>query len=142
MKELLVVLDIEAAGVAYRDGTLDDHHGVGVHLQHGVDDGFNGRGVEEVLLAVVVGRGGDDHELGIAVAGLLVEGSLEREGPAGEVVLNVVVLDWGFLIVDEVDPSRDHVNGGNVVVLCQQGGDTETDIAGTCYGNLFHLKLS
>ncbi len=135
---LLLVFHIQRAGIPHGDGTLDDHHGIGVHLQHSIDDGLHSRGVEEVLLRVIVRRGRNDYKLGIAVAGLLVEGGLEAEGPVGQIVLDVVVLDGRLLVVHEVNTLGDDIDSGDIIVLCQQSGDTETDIAGTCNGN-FHI---
>ena len=129
----LPVLDVEAAGVADGDGALDDHDGVGVDLQHGVDDGLHGAGVEEVLLGVVVGGRGDDDELGVAVAGVLVEGGLEVEGLGGQVFFDVVVLDGRLFVVDHVDAFGDDVHGGDLVMLGEQCGDAHADIAGSCY---------
>ena len=71
------VFHIEAAGIAYGDGALDDHHGVGVHLQHQVNNLFHVRGVEEVLGAIVVGRRSDNHEVGITVTRLAVQCGME-----------------------------------------------------------------
>ena len=36
-------------GVAYRNGALDDHDGIGIHLHHQTDDFFYVRGVEVVF---------------------------------------------------------------------------------------------
>ena len=77
MLEFLGILDVKRAGVADGDGALDDHDGIGVDLQHGVDDSLHGTGVEEVLLRVIVRRGSYDHELGFTITCLLVEGGLE-----------------------------------------------------------------
>ena len=52
--------------VANRDGGFDDHGDVFVAVFEGFfDDVFDGGGVEEVALVVVVGRGGDDNEVGV-----------------------------------------------------------------------------
>ena len=65
--ELEGILDVEGTGVAYGDGALDDHDGVGVDAQDEVDDVLDVVGVEEVLDGIVVGGGGDDDEVGVAV---------------------------------------------------------------------------
>ena len=96
-------------------------HGMGVHLQQGVDDGLQGAGVEEVLLAVVVWvGGGDDDELGVAVACLLIEGGLQRQRLVGQIILDIVVLDGRHLVVDKVDTRGDNVDSGDVIMLCQK----------------------
>ena len=134
---LLLVFEVEAAGVAHRDGALDDHHCVGIDLENRIDDSLHGRGVEEVLLGVVVGGGSDDHKLGIAIAGLLVEGGLKREGLVGQIILDVVVLDGRLFMVHQVDALGDDIDSGDIIMLCQQSGDTQTYITGSCNG-YFH----
>ena len=136
---LLLVFHIEAAGVTHGDGALDDHHGIGVDLQHGINNGLHGRGVEEILLAVIVGGGSDDHELGIAVTGLLVEGSLEAQRLVGEIILDVVVLDRRLLMVHQINAFGNNVDSGDIIMLSQQSGDGKTDIAGTGNRNI-HKK--
>ena len=74
---LVSVFHVEVAGVAHGDGALNDHHCVGVHLQHRVDDGLHGTGVEEVLLGIVVGGSGDDDKLGVLITSFLVKGCFE-----------------------------------------------------------------
>ncbi len=134
--EFLSILNVERAGVAHGDGALDDHHSVGVHLQHGIDDGLDSRSIEEILLTVIVGGSGDDDELGITVAGFLVEGSLNAEGLVGKVILDIIVLYGRLLIIHQIDAFWNHVDTSHVVMPGQQGGDGKTDIAGTRNGNV------
>ena len=83
---------VEAAAVAHGDCGLDDHHSVGVHLQHQVDDLLHVGGVEVVPHRVVVRRCGDDHEVGAGVGLPAVEGSRQVEGLLRQVSLDVLVL--------------------------------------------------
>ena len=83
---------VEAAAVAHRDGGLDDHHSVGVRLQHQVDDLLHVGGVEVVPHRVVVRRCGDDHEVGAGVGAASVECRRQVEGFLRKVFLNVLVL--------------------------------------------------
>ena len=107
----------DGLGVAHRNGGLDDHDCVRIDLHHQIDDGFHCGGVEEVLLAVVVGRGGDDHEVGVRVGLLAVERGGEVQFLLGEVLLDVVVLDRGLTGVDHVDLRRDDVHSGHLMML-------------------------
>ena len=135
----LLVFHIEAAGVTHWDGRFDDHHGIGIHFQHCIDDGFDSGSVEEILLGVVVSGGGDDHEVGVAVTGLLVEGSLEAQRLVGEIILDVVVLDRRLLMVHQINAFGNDVDSGDIIMLGQQSGNGKTDIAGTGNRN-FHKK--
>ena len=136
---LLLVFHIEAAGVTHGDGALDDHHGVWIHFQDCIDDGLYCGGVEEVLLGVVVSGGGDDHEVGIAVTGLLVEGRLEAQRLVGEIILDVVVLNGRLFMVHQINAFGNDVDSGDIIMLGQQSGDGKTDIAGTGNRNI-HKK--
>ena len=89
----LGVLQVEAAGVAHGDGGLNDHDGIGIDLQHQVDDFLDMAGVKIVLYGVVVGRGGDDHEVGIGISPAAVEGGGEQQRLLGQVALDIVILD-------------------------------------------------
>ena len=132
---LLPVLHVEAAAVAHGDGGLDDHHGGGIDLQHQVDDLLHVRGVEVVPDRVVVRRGGDDDQLGVRVGLAPVEGSRQVKGLLRQVLLDVLVLNRGPAAVDQVHLLRDHVHGGDMVVLGQQSGEAQTYIAGAGYGD-------
>ena len=134
-QELQGVFLIQAAGVAYRYGTLDDHHGIGIDFQDEVDDVFYVVGVEEILDGVVVGGGGDDHEVGVAVGGAAVEGGGEPQFFFGEVFLDVLVLYGGDAAVDLVYFLGYDVHGGDVVVLRQEGGDAQAYVACACHGD-------
>ena len=132
---LLPVLYVEAAAVAHGDGGLDDHHGGGIDLQHQVDDLLHVRGVEVVPDRVVVRRGRDDDELRVRVCLASVEGGRQVQGLLRQVLLDVFVLDRGPAAVDQVHLLRDHVHGGDMVVLGQQSGEAQTYIAGAGYGD-------
>ena len=81
---------------AHRDGGLDDHDGLRVHLHHQLDDRLHRRGIEEVLPAVVVGRGGNDHEVRVPVGRFPVQRSGQVEILFRKVSFNVVILNETF----------------------------------------------
>ena len=64
---LLGILQIEVAGVTYRDGALDDHHCIRVYLQNQVDDFFYMGCIEVVLHWVVVGWCCNHYEVCILI---------------------------------------------------------------------------
>ena len=118
------------AGVADGDGRLDDHHGVRIDLEDQLDDFLDMGRVEEVLFRVVVGRGGDHDEGGVAVGGAPVERRDEVQRLLGEVALQVLVLDRALAAVDFFDFFRDDVHGHHFVVLGEERGDAQADITG------------
>ena len=141
-EELQGVALVERAGVTHGDGALDDHHGVGVDAEDEVDDVLDVVGVEEVFDGVVVCRRGDDDEVGIAVGGGAVEGGGEVEVLLGEVFLDIFVLDGRNAAVDLLHLFGDDIDGRHPVVLRQQRGDAQTDIARTGYGDFQILVFS
>jgi len=142
------IAEVEAAGVAHGDGRFDDHHGVGVDGQHEVDDFLDVGGVEVVLHGVVVGGGGDHDEVGVGIGRFAVEGGDEgamasllsligahagQEAAVAEVFLDVVVLDGRDTAVEFLDFLGDDIDGRHMVVLGQQGGNAQADVA--CAGH-------
>ena len=126
----------QARGVANRDGRLDDDPGVRVHRAHGGDGGLDGGSVEEVLIGVVVGGRGDDGVLGARIGlfhvdgGMQVKLALPRLGLRQE-ALDLVVLDGRLVVVDLLDLLGHDVQRVHLVVLREQDGEGQADVAGT-----------
>ena len=127
--------------VADRDGALDDHQDHRVDLQHMLDCILNGARIEEVVLVVIVGRRGDDDQLGRLVGSVLVHGRgqvelalpLER---LAEEALDLIVLNRANELIEFVRLRRRSGYSSNFVVLCQQHGQRQTDIADTGNGDI------
>ena len=101
------------------------------------------RGVEEILLGIVVRGSGDDDEVGAAVGGAAVERGrqVQRDGIAGsigasQVTLDVVVLDGAYTIVEQIDLFGNDIHGRHMVALREKRGDAESHITGSCYCNI------
>ena len=126
----------QARGVAHRDGRLDDDPGVRVHRAHGGDGGLDRARVEEVPVRVVVGGRGDDGVVGARVGlchvdgGVQVERALPRLGLRQE-ALDLVVLDGRYVAVDLLDLLGHDVQRVDLVVLREQDGEGQADVAGT-----------
>ena len=125
-----------ALGVSHRYRALYDHDSLGVDLHDQVYDLLHVARVEVVPHRVVVGRGRDDHVVGIPVGGLPVQGGHQVQVLLSQVFLYIFVLDGGFPAVDKVHLFRDDVHGGDVVVLAQQRRDAQADVAGAGDGDL------
>ena len=126
----------QTRGVAHGDGRLDDDPGVRVHRAHGGDGGLDRRSVEEVLVRVVVGGRGDDGVVGARVGighvygGVQVELTLPRLCLRQE-ALDLVVLDGRHVVVDLLDLLGHDVQRVHLVVLREQDGEGQADVAGT-----------
>ena len=135
------VLEVKTTAVANGDGGLDHHHGRGVDRQDKVDDLLHVGGVEVVAHRIVVGRGGYDHEVGVAVGRGSVEGSPQVKVLFGEVTLYILVLDGGAAGVDHVDLPGDDVYGGHTVVLGEQCRYAKPHVACPGYGYAVFLHI-
>ena len=126
----------KARGVADGDGRLDDDPGVRVHRAHGGDGGLDEARVEEVPVAVVVGGRGDHGVVGARIClghvdgGVQVELTLPRLGLRQE-ALDLVVLDGRHVVVDLLDLLGHDVQRVDLVVLREQDGEGQADVAGT-----------
>ena len=123
-------------GVADGDGRLDDDPGVRVDRAHGGDGGLDGARVEEVPVRVVVGGRGDDGVVGARVGlvhvhgGVQVELAFPRLGLSKE-ALDLVVLDGRLVVVDLLYFLGHDVQRVDLVVLREQDGEGQADVAGT-----------
>ena len=124
------VLDPGAFGEAHGHGGADHHGGTGVHGHDLTDDALHRRGVEIILVGVVVGGGGDQHQVRITVGAVAVGGGGQVQRTGGQVLLYLGVGDGGDAAVDKVRLLGDDVHGCDRVVLGQQDGHGQTDIAG------------
>ncbi len=139
------VLGAEASaglrGVTHRHGGLDHHHRARIDRHHVLDHRLDARGIEGVGLGVVVGGGRDHHEVGLAVGGLLVQGRREVQLAVGQELADLGILDGRAPLVQHRDPLRDDIHRHDPVVLGQQHGVGETDVAGTGNGNVHSSSL-
>ena len=130
----------QARSIADGNRRLDDDPGVRVHRANGGDGGLDGGSVEEVPIAVVVGGRGDDGVVGACVClcnvdrGVQVELALPRLGLRQE-ALDLVVLDGRYVVVDLLDLFGHDVQRVDLVVLREQDGEGQADVAGTGDGN-------
>lgn len=130
-----------AVGVAHRDGALDDHQHFRIDLQHMLNSILNGTRVEEMVFVVIIGRRGDDDQVCRLVGRVLVHGCDEVElalplERLAEETLNLIVLDRADELIKLVRLRRRGRNRSDFVVLCQQHGQRQADIADTGNGDI------
>lgn len=120
-------------GVAYGDSTFDDNDGAFVDTHHFAHHTFHGRGVEEVALHVVVRRSSDHYEVSFRISFCSVEGGGQVKRFFGEIALDIFVSYRRLSAIHQVYFLCYDIHGGDFVVLRQESGDAQTDIA--CTGN-------
>ena len=86
-------LPADGIGVAHRNGRLDHHDGIRIHLHDQPDHLLDMRRVEIVLHRVIVGRCGDDDKLRAGIGLAAIERGMEVELFLAKVFLDVFVLD-------------------------------------------------
>ena len=128
------------SSITHRNGGLDHHHGIGVHLQHQLNDLLHVSGVEEVLLGIIVGGSSNNHNVRILVGCFSVQRSHQIQRLFGQKFFDVIVLNGRNLLVDLLHFLGNHVHGHYLVLLRQKGGNAQAYIAGTGNCN-FHFIL-
>lgn len=88
--------------VAYRHSRLDDHQRLRIDLHDIVDDCFNTASIETVGGWVIVSRRRDDDVLGLGIGLVSVQCGAQAQRFAGEVILEVFVLDHALARGDDV----------------------------------------
>lgn len=135
----------QARGVANGDGRLDDDPGVRVHRAHCGDGGLDGRSIEEVLIGVIVGGRGDDGVVGARIGLFHVDGGMQVELTFPRLslrqeTLDLVVLDGRLVIVDLLNLLGHDVQRVHLVVLREQDGEGQADVAGTGDSNFYFFS--
>ena len=125
-----------ALRVADRHRGLDDHERAGIDPAHEREHRLDGRGVEDLLLGVVVRRRGDDDHVCRAVGLLGVHGGRERERLRAQKVRDLGVDDRRDAAVDVFGFGGGRGHGGDGVVLREQHRLRQTDIAHAGYGDV------
>ena len=108
----------------------------GIDPAHEREHRLDGRGVEDLLLGVVVRRRGDDDHVCRAVGLLGVHGGRERERLRAQKVRDLGVDDRRDAAVDVFGFGGGRGHGGDGVVLREQHRLRQTDIAHAGYGDV------
>jgi hypothetical protein len=116
--------------VTHRDGGFDDHHRRGVDTHHVLDHRFDGASVEVVGFGIVIGRRGDDDVVGTGVGIYLIHRGAKIQRLVLQVVIDLDVLDRRLLAVQHFHLLGDDVERDDFVMLGQQNGVGESDVAG------------
>ena len=107
----------DSSGKSNRDGGLNNHDGIGIISNDQLDDRFYRRGIEEVLLAVIVGRGCDNNEVSVFIRCFRIQSRCQIQVLLCQVLFNVLILDWRLFAIDEVNLFRNNIYRHDLMVL-------------------------
>ena len=94
-------------------------------------------GVEEILLRVVVGRNSNDDIFRILIGSLPIRRGRKIQISVLQIVFNELITDRRQMLIDQVHLITIHIHRDDLVVLCQQSGNTHAHIAHPRHGNLY-----
>ena len=114
---LLGILQIEATGITHRDGTLDDHHRIRIHLQNQVDDLLYVRSIEVILHRVIIGRSSYHHKVCILVSLLAIQCCHQIQRLLCQILLDVIILDWRNPLIQFLHLLRDNIHCTYMMML-------------------------
>ena len=137
----------DVPGVTYRDGRLNDDRrlilgrSVFCRLHDKFYDRFHSAAVKEVLLGIIVGRRCYNDKIGISVSLSRVRGRLKVQLSRSllrfsKKLLDILVFDRRFIVVELLYLLLDDVHCGYIVVLGKEYGEGQTDVAGSGDGDL------
>ena len=133
---LLHVLDIQTPAVTYGNRRLDNHDGLRIDLQDQIDHLFDMACVKIVLDGVVVCRSGNHDKIRIPIGGGAIQCGGEIQRLLGQISFNIVILNRRLFPIQHLHLLGNNINCGYLMMLCQQCGDRQANIAGSGYGDL------
>ena len=128
----------DAFGVANGNGGFYYHDGIRVILHNQLDYCFYSAGVEKVLFAVVVGRCSDNNKFCVFISHFCIQRSNKVEVLFSQIFFNLIILNRGFFVVDQLNLLRDNINGLYFIVLRKHRSQGKSNVTGTGNGN-FHV---
>ena len=93
-------------------------------------------------LAIIVGRRCDNNKIRVLVGSFSVQRRRQVQVFLCQILFNVLVLNRRLLVIDKVNFFRDNIHCHDLMVLGQQRGNGQTDIASTCNCDFHSLSLS
>lgn len=122
-------------GISNWNRGLNDHNRIRIDLHHQIDNGFHGRRIEEVLLAVIIGGGSDDYKISVSVSRFAIKSGGKIQLLLCEVFLDVIILNRRFTRINHIDLFGDDINRSDLMMLRKQ--DTEAKAHISCTSNSY-----
>ena len=121
----------DTPGKSNRDGGFDDHKRVGIDPGDNPDHRLNGRGVEEILLRVVIGRCRNHHKFGVGIGGFRIQRGGQIQRLLRKKAADLRILNGRNPIVNLRNFFRDNIHSGHFVMLRQQHRQRQPHIPGS-----------
>ena len=115
---LAVELRTHGCGVAHRNGGLNDHDGVRVIFHDQFDHSFNCRCVKVLGVAIVVRGSSYYNKVRIRVCSLCIQRCGQVQFFLCKILLNIIILNWRFMIVNHIHFRLHNVNSHHLIMLC------------------------
>ena len=115
---LAVELLTHGCGVAHRNGGLNDHDGVRVIFHDQLDHSFNCRCVKVLGVAIVVRGSSYYNKVRIRVCSLCIQRCGQVQFFLCKILLNIIILNWRFMIVNHIHFRLHNVNSHHLIMLC------------------------
>ena len=148
------VSNIQTTVVPHGNGTLDNHHCIGIHLKYFIYYIFNSRGIEEILMRIIIRRDRYDNKNCIPIAtppimrGSNIQLCRSLLGriicPPALIILiyfnlifchvcfNITTLYRTFSVINQIHPFRNNIHTCDPISLSQQCDNIKTYISSTC----------
>ena len=128
-------------GIPNRNGGLDNDPCFLVHGTDGLNGGLHARGIEEIHLGVVICGRGDYCEIDVFVSLAFIQRCCKVQfavagGMPVQKLLDFLIGDGAFALVEQGDFFGHHIKGSHLVVLRQQHCQRKAHISHSCYGYL------
>ena len=85
-----------------RDRRLNNHYRIRIIPDHQLNNRLHCKSVKEILLAVIIGRYRDHHEIRILICCLCIQGSCKIQILLSQIFLNILVLDRRLPLIDQI----------------------------------------
>ena len=137
----------DVPGVSYRNGRLNDdcrlilRRFVCRGLHDKLYNSFHSTAVKEILLGIIVGRRSHNDKIRVFISLSCIRSCLEAQLSRSlfrfsQKLLNILIPDRRFIIVELLHFLRNDIHRGDVVVLGEQNSEGQTDVAGSGDGDL------
>ena len=118
---------------SHRNSGLYYHYSIGVAVYDALYDRLHRRSIEEILLAVIIGRRGDHDEIRVAVRSLRIQGRGQIQLLLSQILLYVLIPYRRLPPVDQLHLLRHDVHCRHRVVLSDEYRYGKSYVTCSCY---------
>ena len=105
-------------GVPHRNRGLDNHDGIRIVFHDQLNHSLNRARVEVLCFGIIVRRRSYYNKVRIRICCLCIQCSGQVQFFLCKILFNIVILNWGFMVVDHIHFCLHNVNSHHLVMLC------------------------